>query len=62
MSLAHPCSILFQHFQKVHVGIWYMRRARRGSHVGALEPKYVLYEYMDTLGLNPKRKSVFFKV
>ena len=36
--------------QRVHVGIWYILRAQRGSHIPTLRPKYVLYSYMDVLG------------
>ena len=36
--------------QRVHVGIWYILRAQRGSHIPTLRPKYTLYSYMDPLG------------
>ena len=36
--------------QRVHVGIWYILRAQKGSHIPTLRPKYVLYSYMDPLG------------
>ena len=38
------------HTQRVHVGIWYILRAQRGSHIPTLGPKYVLSSYMDPLG------------
>ena len=37
--------------QRVHVGIWYILRAQRGSHIPTLRPKYIPYTYMDPLGL-----------
>ena len=37
--------------QRVHVGIWYILRAQRGSHIPTLGPRYILYSYMDPLGL-----------
>ena len=36
--------------QRVHVGIWYILRAKRGSHIPTLRPKYLPYSYMDPLG------------
>ena len=36
--------------QRVHVGIWYILRAQRGSHIPTLKPKYIPYNYMDPLG------------
>ena len=36
--------------QRVHVGIWYILRAQRGSHIPTLRPKYIPYYYMDPLG------------
>ena len=36
--------------QRVHVGIGYMLRARSGSHIPTLRPKYLRYSYMDPLG------------
>ena len=38
------------HTQRVHVGIWYILRAQRGSHIPTLRPKYIPYTYMDPLG------------
>ena len=38
--------------QRVHVGIWYILRAQRGSHIPTLRPKYTPYSYMDPLGLD----------
>ena len=38
--------------QRVHVGIWYILRAQRGSHLPTLRPKHIPYTYMDPLG-NP---------
>ena len=37
--------------QRVHVGIWYIFKAQRGSHIPTLRPKYLPYTYMDPLGL-----------
>ena len=37
--------------QRVHVGIWYILRAQRGSHIPTLRPKYIPYSYMDPLGI-----------
>ena len=37
--------------QKIHVGIWYILKAQRGSHIPTLRPKYTPYSYMDPLGL-----------
>ena len=34
-----------------HVGIWYILRAQRGSHIPTLSPKYIPYTYIDPLGL-----------
>ena len=31
--------------QRVHVGIWYILRAQRGSHIPTLRPKYIPYTY-----------------
>ena len=39
-----------QFSQRVHVGIWYILRAQKGSHIPTLRPKYVPYTYMDPLG------------
>ena len=36
--------------QRVPVGIWYILRAQRGSHIPTLKPKYIPYNYMDPLG------------
>ena len=36
--------------QRVHVGIWYILRAHRGSHIPTLRAKYIPYSYMDPLG------------
>ena len=36
--------------RRVHVGIWYILRAQRGSHTPTLRPKYTPYSYMDPLG------------
>ena len=38
---------------RVHVGIWYILRAQRGSHTPTVRPKYTPYSYMDPLGNNP---------
>ena len=37
--------------QMVHVGIWYILKAQRGSHIPTLRPKYLPYSHMDPLGL-----------
>ena len=37
--------------QRVHIGIWYILRAQRGSHIPTLRPKYIPYSYMDPLGV-----------
>ena len=37
--------------QRVHVGIWYILRAQRGSHIPTLRAKYTPYSYMDPLGI-----------
>ena len=44
--------------QRVHVGIWYILRAQRGSHIPTLRPKYVPYTYMDPLGLRGQKHGV----
>ena len=36
--------------QRVHVGIWYIVRAQRGSHIPTLRLKYTPYSYIDPLG------------
>ena len=36
--------------QRVHLGIWYILRAQRGSHILTFRPKYIPYSYMDPLG------------
>ena len=36
--------------QRVHVAIWYILRAQRGSHIPTLRAKYIPYSYMDPLG------------
>ena len=36
--------------QRVHVGIWYILRAQRGSPIPTIRPKYIPYTYMDPLG------------
>ena len=36
--------------QRVHVGIWYILRAQRGSHIPTLRAEYIPYNYMDPLG------------
>ena len=37
--------------QRVHVGMWYILRARKGSHKPTLRPKYISYCYMHPLGI-----------
>ena len=44
------CMLLEGQPQRVHVGIWYILRAQRGSHIPTLRPKYIPYAYMDPLG------------
>ena len=44
--------------QRVHVGIWHIHRAQRGSHIPTLRPKYVPYTYIDPLG----RGGICFKL
>ena len=36
--------------QRVHVGIWYILRAQRGSHIPTLRPKHIPCTYMDPVG------------
>ena len=36
--------------QRVHVGIWYILRAQKCSHIPTLRSKYIPYTYMDPLG------------
>ena len=36
--------------QRVHVSIWYILRAPKGSHIPTLRAKYIPYSYMDPLG------------
>ena len=44
------CTLLPEGTQRVHVGIWYILRAQRGSQIPTLRPKYIPYSYMDPLG------------
>ena len=44
--------------QRVHVGIWYILGAKRGSYIPTLRPKYIPYDYMDPLGSGA---SLFFE-
>ena len=37
--------------RRVHVAIWYIPGAQKSSHKLTLGPKYILYKYMDPLGL-----------
>ena len=46
----HPNELQANHTQRIHVGIWYLLRAQRGSHIPTLRPKYIPYSYMDPLG------------
>ena len=46
--------------QRVHVGIWYILRAQRGSHIPTLRPKYIPYTYIDPLGKQEKAWSLGF--
>ena len=34
-----------------HVGIWYILRIQRGSHIPTLRPKYFPHSYMEPLGI-----------
>ena len=43
--------------QRVHVGVWYMLRAQRGSHIPTLRAKSIPYSYMDPLGKASSRSS-----
>ena len=43
--------------QRVHVGIWYILRPQRGSHIPTLRPKYITYTYMDPLGMEAPKAS-----
>ena len=36
--------------RRVDVGLWYILKAQRGSHIPTLRPKYLPYSYMDPLG------------
>ena len=36
--------------QRVHVGIWYILWAQRGSHIPTLRAEFIPYSYMDPLG------------
>ena len=47
-------SLLPRESQRVHVGIWYILRAQRGSHIPTLRAKYIPYSYMDPLGMIPE--------
>ena len=42
-----PCRVMGLGFR---VGIWYILRAQRDSHIPTLRPKYIPYTYMDSLG------------
>ena len=44
--------------QRVHVGIWYILKAQRGSHIPILRPKYIPYTYMDPLGEREKEHDL----
>ena len=33
------------------VGMWYILRGQRGSHIPTIRPKYIPYTYMDPLSL-----------
>ena len=43
--------------QRVHVGIWYILRAQRGSHIPTLRAKYIPYSYMDPLGIGTNKSG-----
>ena len=47
LALVRAC--VNKYSQRVHVGIWYILRAKRGSYIPTLRP--VLCSYMDHLGL-----------
>ena len=38
------------HSQRVQVGIWYVLRIQRVSHIPTLRPKHIPYTYMDPVG------------
>ena len=44
--------------QRVHVAIWYILRAQRGSHIPTLRAKYIPYSYMDPLGKHCEREGI----
>ena len=46
--------------QRVHVGIWYILRAQRGSHIPTLRPKYTPYSYMDPWGSTMPPAAVLY--
>ena len=50
VTLPRPKGHLCKKTQRVHVGIWYILRAQKGSHIPTLRPKYIPYSYMDPLG------------
>ena len=43
--------------QRVHVSIWYILRAQRGSHIPTLRPKYIPYTWTLRVGVSPKHWS-----
>ena len=55
-ATAGPSDVNFCLPQRVHVGIWYILRAQKGSHTPTLRPKYTPYSYMDPLGCNNLRE------
>ena len=59
---AEPEMVVSMYTQRVHVGIWYVLRAQRGSHIPTLRPKYIPYSYMDPLGQEYPDLSLAFRV
>ena len=48
-SQVQACGFLAPRVQGVHVAIWFILRAQRGSHIPTLRAKYIPYTYMDPL-------------
>ena len=47
----HSSWFVYKYFaQTLHVAIWYILRAQRGSHRTTLGPKYISCSYMQPLG------------
>ena len=50
LAVHHIMNLSF--FAGAHVGIEYMLRAQRGSHITTLRPRYILHGYVDPVGLS----------